>query len=99
MIPISWGMSMKLRRCVARSIVAHTRAAAAIPTGWLRPRRASDKPVKPRPPGNWSPYLPNCGSASNGAMPINPAMPPEMRNVNRTIRFGLTPAALAAEEF
>ena len=44
MIPISWGMSMKLSRCVARSMVAHTRAAAAMPTGWLRPSSASERP-------------------------------------------------------
>ena len=99
MMPISWGMSMKLSRWVARSIVAQTRAAAAMPTGWLRPSSASESPVNPKPLGNWSPNLPYCGSASSGARPISPAIPPEIRNVSSTIRFGLMPAALAADGF
>ena len=40
---------------VARSIVAHTSAAAATPTGWLRPSRAMAIPVNPSDFGNWSP--------------------------------------------
>ena len=43
-------------RCVARSIVAHTSAAAAMPTGWLRPSSASGEAGEAERFGNWSPY-------------------------------------------
>ena len=51
------GSVLRVSGWVPRSIACHTKAAKAMPTGWLRPSSASDKPVKPSWTGNWSLYL------------------------------------------
>ena len=97
--PISWGIPSGPSRCVARSMVAQTIAAAAMPTGLLRPSSAIPSPVKPMVTGKASPYFRKLGSDSRNGRPIMPATAPDMNRVMRTIRLGLTPADNAASGF
>ena len=97
MRPISWGTRTVLRFCDARSMPAHTNAANAMPTGLLRPSRATAMPVKPMAVGKVSPYL--CRSASSGPMPARPATAPDSSIVFMIMAFGLTPDDRAAFGF
>ena len=91
---------MKLSRCVARSIVAHTSAAAAMPTGMVAPEQRERQPGEAEALGELVAVLAvlRVGEQRSRARSARRS-PPEIRNVIITIRFGLMPDALAALGF
>ena len=67
-----------------------------MPTGWLRPRRARERPVKAKPEGKAMLY--EWVSERSVPIPTRPAIAPERQVVIKIIPGAFTPLARAARK-
>ncbi len=97
MRPISCGTPIATSRCVARSMVDHTMAAAAMPTGWLPPEQGQAEAGETDHGRERIAVLQEVRIGEQVRQPDHPGDGPDMNIVISTIFFGLTPAERAAD--